>query len=162
MCTNYIHPWQWNIQRSAYCIPDIKQIKYQLVPLVPLDVHCCNAAEHAICTWKKHFIAGLSSTDPSFPMAGWDRLVKQAELTLNLLRNARVNPKLSSWAHLFGQFDFNSTPMAPPGTKIIIRSKPNTRASWDPRGLVGFYIIEAQQYHQTSSISQCHLIIKPL
>jgi hypothetical protein len=30
-------------------------IDYQLVPL---GVHCHNAAKHAICTFKNHFIAG--------------------------------------------------------------------------------------------------------
>lgn len=44
-------------------------IKYQLVPQ---EVHCRNAAEHAIQTWKHHFIAGLSSVDPTFPMSEWD------------------------------------------------------------------------------------------
>ena len=121
------------------------KVQYQLVPP---DNHRRNAAERAIRTWKKHFIAGLCSTDPSFPMAEWDRLVKQGEITLNLLRNSRVNPRLSAWAYLFGQFDFNATPMAPPGTKVIIHSKPNTRASWDPRGMVGFYTGPALQHYR--------------
>ena len=31
-------------------------------------------------------------------VAEWDRLLFQAELTLNLLRSSRVNPKLSAYA----------------------------------------------------------------
>ena len=53
-----------------------------------------NAAEHAIQTWKSHFIAGLSTVDLTFPVTEWDRLVKQGKITLNLLQNFRVNPRL--------------------------------------------------------------------
>jgi hypothetical protein len=50
-------------------------IAYQLVPY-----HCYrrNAAKRAIRTFKEHFVAGLSSVDPSFPMHLWDRLLPQA------------------------------------------------------------------------------------
>ena len=53
--------------------------------LVPPHLHHRNAAERAIRTFKNHFIAGLCSMDRDFPIHLWDRLVPQAELTLNLL-----------------------------------------------------------------------------
>ena len=59
--------------------------------------HRVNAAERAIRTFKNHFIAGLCSTDPSFPVYLWDELVPQALLTLNLLRTSRLNPALSAY-----------------------------------------------------------------
>ncbi len=113
-----------------------KNIHFQLVPP---EVHRRNAAECAIQTWKNHFIAGLSSTDPSFPMSEWDRLVQQGELTLNLLHNTRVNPKLSAWAYLFGQFNYNAAPLASPGAIVIVHVKPHKRASWDPHSVLGYY-----------------------
>ena len=61
-------------------------ITYQLVP--PAQ-HRRNAAERAIRTFKNHFLSGLASLPPSFPISEWDRLLEQALLTLNLLRNAR-------------------------------------------------------------------------
>ena len=64
--------------------------------LVPPHQHRRNAAERAIRTFKNHFLSGLASCDPDFPLREWDRLIPQAELTLNLLRNSRLNPKLSS------------------------------------------------------------------
>lgn len=67
--------------------------------------------------------------DPAFPMAEWDRLLPQAVISLNLLQNARVNPKLSSYAYLFGNFDINKTPLAPPGTKVALHHKPDQRTS---------------------------------
>jgi uncharacterized protein YgfB (UPF0149 family) len=60
--------------------------------LVPPDQHRRNAAERAVRTFKNHFLAGLATCDPQFPLREWDRLLPQAELTLNLLRNARLNP----------------------------------------------------------------------
>ena len=78
--------------------------------------------------------------DPQFPIREWDWLIPQAELTLNLLCTSRINPTLSAWAYLFGNHDFNRIPLAPPGTKIIIHSKPGERGSWDYHGKEGWYI----------------------
>jgi hypothetical protein len=71
---------------------------------VPAHQHRRNAAERAIQTWKNHFISGLAS----------DHLLPQCNLTQNLLRSSRRQPKLSSYACLFGNFDFNRTPLAVP------------------------------------------------
>ena len=103
-----------------------EKIDYQLVPP---HMHRRNAAEKAIKTWKEHFIAGLSSVHPDFPLLEWDRLAFQGMLTLNLLRNSRVNPKLSAWEYLFGRYDFNATPIAPPGMKMVVHQKPSQRGS---------------------------------
>ena len=65
--------------------------------LVPPHQHRRNAAERAVHTFKNHFIAGLATCYPDFPLREWDCLIMQAELTLNLLRTSRVNPKLSAW-----------------------------------------------------------------
>jgi hypothetical protein len=103
--------------------------------LVPPHLHRRNAAERAIQMFKNHFIAGLSSTDKNFPMHLWDRLLFQATTTLNLLRQSRLNPRLSAEAQLNGPFDFNRTPMVPPGTRVIVHSKPSYRRSWDAHGV---------------------------
>ena len=103
-------------------------------------LHRVNSAERAIRTFKNHFIAGLATCHPDFPISEWDRLLEQGEITLNLLRNARVNPKLSSYAYLNGPYDFNKCPMAPPGTLIAVHIKPNKRASWAPHSKKAWYI----------------------
>ena len=122
-----------------------EEVKYQLVPP---HCHRTNLAERAIQTFKQHFKAGLASTDPNFPLSEWDRLLPQAIITLNLLRTARVNPKLSAYAYLFGEFDFNKTPLAPPGTKVLAHSKPGNRASWAPHGLQGWYIGPSMEHYR--------------
>ena len=84
--------------------------------------------------FKDHLKAELASLDPDFPLSEWDRLIDQCILTLNLLCSARVNPKLSKHAFLFGQFDYNKTPLAPPGIKVLAHSKPSNRYSWASHG----------------------------
>ena len=86
--------------------------------LAPLHEHQSNAAEGAIQLAKKHLAVGWWSMDPAFPMHLWDRTIAQAELTLNLLRQSQINPKLSAWEQIHGRYDFNQTPIAPPGIRV--------------------------------------------
>ncbi|KAI2490112.1 Reverse transcriptase (RNA-dependent DNA polymerase) [Fragilaria crotonensis] len=112
------------------------EIDYQLVPP---RLHRRNAAERAIRTFKNHFIAGLCSVDKNFPLHLWDKLLPQAELTLNLLRGSRLNPKLSAHAQMHGHFDCNRTPLAPPGIRVLVHIKPSERTTWSPHGADGWY-----------------------
>jgi hypothetical protein len=117
---------------------------------VPPGTHRRNAAERAIRTFKNHFIAGLCSVDKDFPLHLWDRLVDQAVITLNLalLRGSRLNPRLSAWAQFHGNFDFNPTPLAPPGIRVLAHKKPADRDTWSPHGSDGWYIGPAlESYH---------------
>ena len=96
--------------------------KYEIdFQLAPPHMHIRNAAEQAIRTYKNHFISGFSTTDPYFPIRYWDRLISQCVITLNLLQNSRVNPALSAYTYLFGTYDFDKSPMAPPGTRLIVK-----------------------------------------
>ena len=116
--------------------------------LVPPHSHRRNLAERAIQTWKNHFKAGLATTDPNFPLSEWDRLIPQANITLNLLRAARANPALSAHAYIYGQFNFAATPMAPPGTKVIVHLDPKTRGTWELNGDVGWYVGPALDHYR--------------
>eukprot|EP00957_Ditylum_brightwellii_P145804 11102430-Ditylum_brightwellii.AAC.1 len=49
--------------------------------LVPPHINRRNAAEKAIQVFKHHFIVGLASVHPNFPMHLWDRLLPQAMIT---------------------------------------------------------------------------------
>ena len=63
-------------------ITEVWKSRYQLVPP---DMHRRNAAERAIRTFKAHFLTILAGVAPNFPTYLWDKLLQQAELTLNLL-----------------------------------------------------------------------------
>jgi hypothetical protein len=78
----------------------------------------------------------------------WDRLLPQAVITLNMLRTSRINPKLSASTHIYGQYDFNRAPMAPPGTRIISHETPNRRRTWAPHGQDGWYIGPALEHYR--------------
>jgi hypothetical protein len=90
----------------------------------PPHWHRRNAAERAIRNFKEHFVAGLSSIDPTFPLHLWDRLLPQAEITLNLLLTSRLHPQLSAADRFHGLVDYNKTFFAPPRCKIIAHEKP--------------------------------------
>jgi hypothetical protein len=120
-------------------------VEYQLV-LPHCHCHRRNAAERAIRTLKKHFVAGLSSVDPAFPLNLWYRLLPQAEITLNLLRTSRLHPQQSAAAHFHGLVDYNKTSFAPPGCKIIAHEKPRKRGTWAPHGQHG-YSLGPEMHH---------------
>ena len=100
------------------------------VQFVPLDNHHTNAAERAIQTWKNHFIARLTSLPKLFPITYWCQLIEQANITLNLMRPDQADPTISAYKAFHGTFHFQSTPMAPLGTKCLVHIKPNRRQSW--------------------------------
>ena len=134
-------PELWILDNEMSTELQIKMTKYNInFQLVPPHNHRRNSAERAIQTFKNHFLAILASCDPDFPLSEWDRLLDQAEVTLNLLRNSRMNPKLSSYAYLFGNFDFNATPFGPPGTKVQVHVKTQTRNSWAYHSEPGWYV----------------------
>jgi hypothetical protein len=94
--------------------------------LVPPDMHCWNQAERVIHTFKNHFLAILASIDAAFQPNLWDLLLPQAELTLNLLWQAMLNPWISAWEFFQGPFDFNKMPLEPVGCHVLIHAKPAT------------------------------------
>jgi hypothetical protein len=88
----------------------------------------CTATPTNKHTFQNHFIAGLCSMDKDFPTSSVDAFIDQAESTLNLLRSSRINPKLSAHAQVNGQFDYNRTPLGPPGCRVMAHVKPDCRA----------------------------------
>ena len=90
------------------------------IQLVNPDDHRVNAAGRAIQTWKNHWLSGLGMLDPNCPLQLWCQFIEQGQDTLNMLRTSRINNKLSAYAILDGQFEFNKTPLEPVGTKALV------------------------------------------
>jgi hypothetical protein len=107
-----------------------------------------NHAEKAIQTFKNHFIAVLYGADSSFPAKQWDRRIKQAVMTLNMCRPSRINPKLSAYQQVWGNFGFNKTPRAPPGCKVVVHERAMERGAWACHGIVGYYIGPAMKHYR--------------
>ena len=70
------------------------QAKFQLVPP---NMHRRNRAEQAIRTFKNPFLSILAGVNAAFPPYLWDLLLPQAELSINLLRQATLNPRILAW-----------------------------------------------------------------
>ena len=120
------------LELKAYMM---KKIKYQLVPQ---HIHLRNTAERAIII--RIFLSGLASTYLKVPASEWGRLTSQAVITLNILCNSILNPKLLSHEYLHGNSDFNATPIYPPVTIVINHSKYTTRKTWTAHGEDEWYI----------------------
>jgi hypothetical protein len=124
-------------------------VEYQFVPP---HCHRRNAAERAILTFKERFVAGLSSVDFTFPLHLWDRLLPQAEITLNLLRTSRLHPQLSAAAHFNGLVDYNKTAYALPGCKKIAHEKPGKLRTWAPHGQHGYSLGPAMHHYRCQNV----------
>ena len=71
-----------------------------------------------------------------------------------MLQKSKIQPKLSAYALIHGQFDFNATPLAPAGCRIIIHDRKGERKTWAKRGTPGFYIGPAMQHYRNY---KCHI-----
>ena len=92
--------------------------------------------------------------DPDFPMHLWDKLVDQAEATIKMLSQSRIHPHLSTYDSINGAFNFNKTPLSPPGNRVLIHNKTGKRKSWDPAGTDGWYVGEAWDHY---SCYECYV-----
>ena len=119
-----------------------------MLQLAPPHIHRRNAAERDICTLKNHFVSGLAPLENNFTIYLWCRKVKQAGIKMNLLLTSRTNPIFLVYAHFFGTFDFNTTPMAPPGKKVIAHEKPNQRAIQSKHVVLGWYIGPSLEHYR--------------
>jgi hypothetical protein len=115
--------------------------------------HRQNPAERDIRTFKNHFIATLCTTDQDFPLSEWDLLLPVAEMTLNLLRPSLRDPKKSAWSDLKGPYNFNRNPIAPAGTRVTVHEDANSRSTWDPHGVRGYYLGPAMEHYR------CHRVL---
>jgi hypothetical protein len=97
-------------------------------------------------------LAGLASVNPTFPLYLLDRLLPQAEITLNILRTSRLHPQLSAAAHFHGLVDYNKTAFATPGCKIIAHEKPGKRCTWAPHGQHRYSLGPAMHHYPCQNV----------
>ena len=122
--------------------------------LVPPGCHRRNAAEVAIRNFKAHFLSILAGVADDFPKDLWDRLLPQAEITINLLRQSNATPTVSAYAHLSGPFDYNKMPLAPMGCKVQVHEKTDKRGTWAFHSLDGWYLSTSPEHYRTH---KCHI-----
>jgi hypothetical protein len=69
-------------------------------------------------------------------------------MTLGICRPSRTNTKLSAYQQVWGNFDFNKTPLAPPGCKRVVHEREMKRGVWTCHGVVGLYISLAMNHYR--------------
>ena len=121
--------------------------------LLPPNTHRSNAAERAIFTFEEQFLSILAGVAPYFPSNLWDLFLPQTEQTLNLLRQATIDPSISAWSFFHGPFNYDATPIGPLGCDIISHKKTGTRHLWDFRSASVWNVGVALQHYR------CHTIV---
>ena len=109
-------------------IKDQQQAKLQYT--AP-DRHC-HQAEKAVQTYKAMFKSGLASLPKQFPIAYWFRLLDQTDISVNIVRPSRQNSLLLAGAAMEGELHFDATPLAPPGSEMMMHQKPARRSRFGP------------------------------
>jgi hypothetical protein len=97
-------------------------------------------------------VVGLSSVDRDFPMHMWDRLLHQADISLNLLPTSIMHPLLSEADHFQGLIDYNKIAFAPPGCNIIADENQSQKRTWAPSGQSGYSLGPAMHHYR------CHTV----
>ena len=69
-------------------------------------------------------------------------------ITLHMLIQLRRNPKISAHLALEGVFDYNKTPLAPTGTKVVVHENPDKHASWSAHGVDVLYLGPAMDHYR--------------
>ena len=59
-----------------------------------------------------------------------------------------MNPKLSAYSQIEGEFIFTATPLATPGIRVLVHEKPQNRGTWDCHGEEGYYIGPAMESYR--------------
>ena len=120
--------------------------------LVPPGCHRYNIAEVAINNFKQHFFGILAWLPDNFPWSLWDRLLPQTKTTLNTLRQSNATPTVSAYAHMYGNFDYNITSLAPMGCLCHVHIKIDNCNAWDFHTLKGYYLFTSGNHYCTHNM----------
>ena len=104
-------------------------------------------------TFKAHFISILAVVAPDFLRNLWDLFLPQTEVTLNLLRQATLDPSRLSCTYFHGPLNYDATPLGPLGCHIIDHNNIGTRKLWKFCGAAGWNVGVALQKYC------CHIIV---
>ena len=65
-----------------------------------------------------------------------------------MLRQSIIHPHLSAYRHIFGELNYNRTPLSPSGTIIVIQNRLNNISSWAPHGEFIWYIGPTMEHYR--------------
>ena len=89
-----------------------------------------------------------SHARPKLPNPRMGQNVATMRHQIKYLRYSRRQPNLSAYEATFGNFNFNGTPLAPPGTRVLVHKTTEQRASFAPHGVDGWFISPSLDHYQ--------------
>jgi hypothetical protein len=116
--------------------------------LVPPGNHRRNLVERAIQMINHYFISNLIGVDDKFPLSLCCHLLGPTELTVNLLHQSNIAPKILPYAHVHGQHDYMRKPFPPLGYAAQTHVKPDVHQTWDYFSKYGFNIGTSMEHHR--------------
>ena len=133
----------------------IIQDEYKMqLELVPSVTHNRNLAHVTIRNFKAHFLSIPAVTTPDFVPPMWYRLLLQAGITINLLRQSNATPNMSAYAHLSGPFNYKKMPLAPMGISVKVHENIDKRGTWAYNTVEGWSLATSPEQYRTH---KCHI-----
>ena len=123
---DFIHSQQTGLQYPCCNMPTKK----------PLQASRKNSSHLQSLFQINHSVVSI----PEFPTSHWCKLINQVDFAVNIVRPCRQKPRLSVWAACNGGFHFDSAPIAPPGTAMLMHAKPENRSSFGFNAKKAYYI----------------------
>ena len=83
------------------------------------------------------------------PIIYWCRLLPEIDFSVKIVRKFRQNTLLSAWVAMEGEFHFDATTIAPPGSEMLIHENPNRRRTFGFNAKKAWYIATCLQHYRT-------------
>ena len=64
-----------------------------------------------------------------------------------MLRASILNSKISAYTYIFGNYDFNTTPIEPADKRLVGHYKPDQRLTWYLNGESVWYVIPSMKHY---------------
>ena len=102
--------------------------------------------------FKNHFVAILLGVNTKFPIKLWYKLLPQAILTLNLVRQANIAPKVSAYAYIHREFNYNEMPLVPLGCTVQLYESPHQKRTWAEHSVDDYYMGTSDEHYRSHKI----------
>ena len=113
--------------------------------------HRANRAERSIQTGVNHFLSTIATTDADFPIRAWCYTIEQMEMTLNMIRPTNINPKISAFTILYGEWSYDAHPILPVGWRSLVFEDPADRRKYSYHGVEGYVVgVSKQGYRKVT------------
>ena len=84
----------------------------------------------------------------------WDRLLSQAEISINLLRQSNATLNVSDYEHLSRQFDYNKMMLSPMVMSVQVHENTDNRGTWAYHLVRSWYLATLPEHYITQ---WCHI-----